>query len=1043
MANLGPQFIKNSYQDLVQITASNALQKGDGTSISAINVSSITATSITASNVTSTSITSSDLNVQGTITQGQGTNATNLFARAHGLNTIASGQYSNAEGGLSQALGTFAHAEGQGTIALGTTSHAEGIQTIASGSGAHVEGSNTIARGNGSHAEGYETLAIGLSSHAEGYGTIAEGDFQHTTGQFNISSSAQSAFIIGNGTDDGNRSNLLFAAGSQVQITGSLNVSGSITSTNTFVQGGNSFGATALLGTNDNQNLQLETNGSVRMTISSSGNVGIGTISPSRALEIVNSSAPQLRIRDGVTGGNLDLRSSGDGEVRIQYAGGGYIAAEASALRVLAQGAAGLLLDTNGATKPVEIRPNGTTRLFVSSSGRVGIGTTTPTQRLDVRGSTIIAGTTPINPIGGTLEVYNNGSNAQITIHEDSGSAEARLAFRTEGSDTTFRNLNTRFSIDAETKSDALTLSLSGRVGIGTSTANPSSLLQVRGEGATSATTALRVENSSAAARLTILDNGTSAFNTNHLYVSGSGLVGIGTTTPGVTLDVVGNIRASSGMFNSLTQTQTIRINSTTHLAFQNTGSVEVARFDNAGNWGIGTTSPVHNLVVNGSTGISINANGTTFPNIHRDSSDGGMLLRSWNGSTFTNNVKITPTSNVGIGTTTPTQRLDVRDGFILVSGSGATGQGITIARAGLDTYQLTHEDGGLTIRNATDGVKEMTFLGNGNIGINFSSPLAKLHISGANALRMQNTGFDTFEWFFSAGTGIALRNVTDGTSPFFVGGTDNIGIGTTSPTSRLQVRGSGATSATTALRVENSAATARLTILDDGTSAFNTSHLYVSSSGRVAVGTSTPQRLFDVYNGNTSGIAASFGAQFGISSFSGISFGYVEQANSSYRKSALVFERTDGHGGGGNASGKIHFLLNNNSGTSATALTDAVLTIDSVGTTVGSSRVGIGTRFPTASLHISGTVATDNLMRVQSTTGAEYFFISASGNVGIGINTPGSQLHISGANAIMTLSPINPLPTTSVPSASFATSGSGADLKPYFWNGSTWTALF
>ncbi len=40
MANLGPQLIKNSYQDLVQITASNALTKGDATSISNISVTS-------------------------------------------------------------------------------------------------------------------------------------------------------------------------------------------------------------------------------------------------------------------------------------------------------------------------------------------------------------------------------------------------------------------------------------------------------------------------------------------------------------------------------------------------------------------------------------------------------------------------------------------------------------------------------------------------------------------------------------------------------------------------------------------------------------------------------------------------------------------------------------------------------------------------------------------------------------------------------------------------------------------------------------------
>jgi len=56
-------------------------------------------------------------------------------------------------------------------------------------------------------------------------------------------------------------------------------------STNAFVQGGNSFGTTALLGTNDNQSLAFETSGSTRVFISSSGNVGIGTGTPSQTLD--------------------------------------------------------------------------------------------------------------------------------------------------------------------------------------------------------------------------------------------------------------------------------------------------------------------------------------------------------------------------------------------------------------------------------------------------------------------------------------------------------------------------------------------------------------------------------------------------------------------------------------------------------------------------------------------------------------------------------------------------------------------------------------
>jgi len=57
-------------------------------------------------------------------------------------------------------------------------------------------------------------------------------------------------------------------------------------STNAFVQNGNSFGATAVLGTNDNQSLAFETSGSTRMFVSNSGFIGIGTIIPTASLHI-------------------------------------------------------------------------------------------------------------------------------------------------------------------------------------------------------------------------------------------------------------------------------------------------------------------------------------------------------------------------------------------------------------------------------------------------------------------------------------------------------------------------------------------------------------------------------------------------------------------------------------------------------------------------------------------------------------------------------------------------------------------------------------
>ncbi len=97
--------------------------------------------------------------------------------------------------------------------------------------GGVIQGSTNTALGVFSHAEGLSTLASASYSHAEGLGTVASGLYQHVQGRYNISSSDNSAFIIGNGTGTGTRSNLVFASGSSFQVTGSLQVSGSITGT--------------------------------------------------------------------------------------------------------------------------------------------------------------------------------------------------------------------------------------------------------------------------------------------------------------------------------------------------------------------------------------------------------------------------------------------------------------------------------------------------------------------------------------------------------------------------------------------------------------------------------------------------------------------------------------------------------------------------------------------------------------------------------------------------------------------------------------------
>ena len=171
-----------------------------------------------------------DLRISGSLVQGPASTATGKYSHAQGDGVLASGDYSHAEGEDTKALGPASHAEGSGTTATGIASHAEGNTTLAFGIGSHAEGDGTIATGNYSHAEGLQARAVADYSHAQGNNTIAQGWYQHVIGQFNEPKPESSAFILGNGTEDGNRSNLIYAYGSGsngvVEINGNLVVVG-------------------------------------------------------------------------------------------------------------------------------------------------------------------------------------------------------------------------------------------------------------------------------------------------------------------------------------------------------------------------------------------------------------------------------------------------------------------------------------------------------------------------------------------------------------------------------------------------------------------------------------------------------------------------------------------------------------------------------------------------------------------------------------------------------------------------------------------------
>lgn len=128
------------------------------------------------------------------------------YSQVFGYQCQATNDYAHAEGYQTQAKGKYSHAEGAGTHALADYSHTEGDSTEALSWGAHAEGNSTSASGLASHAEGHHTEAPGSYSHAEGLYTKANGAYQHVQGKYN-KTTGTNADIVGNGTDENNRSN--------------------------------------------------------------------------------------------------------------------------------------------------------------------------------------------------------------------------------------------------------------------------------------------------------------------------------------------------------------------------------------------------------------------------------------------------------------------------------------------------------------------------------------------------------------------------------------------------------------------------------------------------------------------------------------------------------------------------------------------------------------------------------------------------------------------------------------------------------------------
>jgi hypothetical protein len=439
--------------------------------------------------------------------------------------------------------------------------------------------------------------------------------------------------------------------------------------------------------------------GSIQLT---NGNVGIGTTSPAAKLYVYGATGAPTTFADYNLGqAHLNGTSGSANEVVKLTFSNPYsqttTGANAAIGAQFKSDGSYLYLGTSNSYPGIT-----NTALTINPSGNVGIGTTTPGYQLTTTNGFALNQTTPAtNYVGGNL-MLNRADSAS----EFGTSNNYDLHFRTN--DTRRMTITSGGNVGIGNSAPTAPLAI-GTAGSNTLPTNTKIWVSGAGSGASTAIQnriSLGVDNNQdygAYFGVINLDGsfnqiaqfGTRVNGTDYATLNlNQGNVGIGTTTPNRQLTISNSSQTYMNLVNTATGGRDFVIGSEVLsgagrfvIYDSSSGGGYRMTIDAGGNVGIGTTSPTSALQVNGSAGGaeillgsgSTGAGNNTYLQISRSASTGGYI----NVDAFKSGVGGTALAlnainggNVGIGTNSPTYKLDITD-TIGSAGANITGNGV------------------------------------------------------------------------------------------------------------------------------------------------------------------------------------------------------------------------------------------------------------------------------------------------------------------------------------------------------------------------------